>query len=171
MSWKCDMAENTWITFSSQFLHNVMKTEFCTFLKYNADILYNLLVNSGSHLYEKVMKLWCVKICTHFLAHFIWNLPPCKKVDDHLRWWWRMTVCPGLISSLKLHNKSIEFSLKIFQFPVSSSTTKFIHWRRCRRRQTSSSASWGRSCQPQTPPSSSSSALSSREESLFQIWN
>ena len=97
MSWKCDMAENTWITFSSQFLHNVMKTEFCTFLKYNADILYNLLVNSGSHLYEKVMKLWCVKICTHFLAHIIWNLPPCKKVDDHLRWWWRMTVCPGLL--------------------------------------------------------------------------
>ena len=98
MSWKCDMAEITWITFSSQFLHNVMKTEFCTFLKYNADILYNLLVNSGSHLYEKVMKLWCVKICTHFLAHFIWILPPCKKVDDHLRWWWRMTVCPGLLS-------------------------------------------------------------------------
>ena len=93
----CDMAENTWITFSSQFLHNVMKTEFCTFLKYNADILYNLLVNSGSHLYEKVMKLWCVKICTHFLAHIIWILPPCKKVDDHLRWWWRMSVCPGLI--------------------------------------------------------------------------
>ena len=99
MSWKCDMAEITWIMFSSQFLHNVMKTEFCTFLKYNADILSNLLVNSGSHLYEKVMKLWCVKICTHFLAHFIWILPPCKKVDDHLRLWWRMTMCPGLLAT------------------------------------------------------------------------
>ena len=97
MSWKCDMAENTWIMFSSQFLHNVVKTEFCQFLLYDADILSNLLVNSGSHLYEKVVKLWCVQICTHFLAHFIWILPPCKKVDDHLRWWWRMTVCPGLL--------------------------------------------------------------------------
>ena len=99
------MAENTWITFSSQFLHNVVKTEFCQFLLYDADILSNLLVNSGSHLYEKVMKLWCVQICTHFLAHFIWILPPCKKVDDHLRWWWRMTVCPGLLIGAKFSKR------------------------------------------------------------------
>ena len=39
-----------------------------------------------SHCDQNVMKLWCLKICTHFLDYSIWKLPPSKKLADHQRW-------------------------------------------------------------------------------------